>query len=138
MRFSDKIRAIRIKHKLSLAKLGKEIGVSKAAIWQWENVIVKPGNIKTGNMEALCKFLSVSKDYFLNDRLIYETEATYQSNKTPVFDDILTKTIIYVLDNAQGLSHEDMAVAIRLLYNKVKDKKIILSSDLEEVLQLLS
>ncbi|MBL4661443.1 MAG: helix-turn-helix transcriptional regulator [Alcanivoracaceae bacterium] len=137
MRFGDKIRAIRTKHKLSLAKLGKEIGVSKAAIWQWENVIVKPGNIKTGNMEALCRFLNVSKDYFLNDRLIYETEATYKSNKTPVFDDILTKTIIYVLDNTKALSHEDVAVAIRLLYNKVKDKKIILSSDLEEVLQLL-
>jgi len=138
MRFNDKIRAIRSKHKLSLAKLGKEIGVSKATIWQWENMVVKPGNIKTGNMEALCRFLSISKDYFLNDRLVCETEATYQSRKTPVFDDILTKTIIYVLDNTKGLSHEDVAVAIRLLYNKVKDEKIILSTDLKAVLQLLS
>ena len=138
MSFGDKIRAIRTKHKLSLEKFGKEIGVSKATIWQWENVISKPDNIKVGNMDALCHFLNISKDYFLNDNLICEPKAKYETYKKPVFDDMLTRTIIYVLDKSKDLSNEDVAVAIRLLYNKVKDKNIILSSDLAGVLQLLS
>ncbi len=137
MSFGDKLRAIRAKNKLSLEKLGKEIGVTKATIWQWENVILKPDNIKTKNMDALCQFFNISKDYFYKNNTIYESEAKYHSKKTPIFDDILTKTIIYVLDKTSDLSNEDLAVAIRLLYNKVKDKDVILSSDLEDVLQLL-
>jgi transcriptional regulator with XRE-family HTH domain len=137
MSFGDKLRAIRIKSKLSLDKLGKEIGVTKATIWQWENVITNPDNIKTKNMDSLCNFFNISKDYFFNTNRVYDSKASYSSMNIPVFDDMLSKSIVYVLDNQNDLSNNDVAVAIRLLYNKVKDKKIILSSDLEDVLRLL-
>ncbi len=137
MSFGDKLRAIRVKNKLSLEKLGKEIGVTKATIWQWENVVAKPGNIKTKNMDALCEFLNVSKDYFFGDDCVSEQPEPYDSQDKPVFDDIMTKSIVYVLAHQQSLSHEDTAVAIRLLYNKVKNKDVILSSDFEEVMALL-
>ncbi|HFC30421.1 MAG TPA: XRE family transcriptional regulator [Oceanospirillales bacterium] len=137
MSFGDKLRAIRIKSKLSLDRLGKEIGVTKATIWQWENIITNPDNIKNKNMDALCNFFNISKDYFFNGTRVYDSKAPYSSMNIPVFDDMLSKSIVYVLDNQNDLSNNDIAVAIRLLYNKVKDKNIILSSDLEEVLRLL-
>ena len=137
MSFGDKLRAIRVKNKLSLEKLGKEIGVTKATIWQWENVVAKPGNIKTKNMDALCEFLNVSKEYFYDEDGIAEQAEKYHSKDKPVFDDMMNKSIVYVLDHQVGLSHEDTAVAIRLLYNKVKNKDVILTSDFLEVMTLL-
>ncbi len=137
MSFGDRLRAIRVKNKLSLEKLGKEIGVTKATIWQWENVVTKPGNIKSKNMDALCAFLDIPKDYFYNKNGVSEKSEKYNSQDKPVFNDMLSKVIVFVLDNNSDLSNEDTAVAIRLLYNKVKDKDIVLKSDLNEVLQLL-
>jgi len=137
MSFGDKLKTMRIKHKLSLAKLGKEIGVTKATIWQWESMVSNPDNIKTKNMDALCKFFNIPKKHFFSKNQIQESTADYNESEKPVFTDMLSRAIIYVLDNHQSLSNEDVAVAIRLLYNKVKDSGIILGSDLEEVLQLL-
>lgn len=137
MSFGDKLRAIRVKNKLSLEKLGKEIGVTKATIWQWENVVSKPGNIKSKNMDALCAFLDIPKDYFYDKNGVSEKSEKYNSQDKPVFNDMLSKVIVFVLDNSSDLSNEDTAVAIRLLYNKVKDKDIVLKSDLDEVLKLL-
>ncbi|MBL4772892.1 MAG: helix-turn-helix transcriptional regulator [Alcanivoracaceae bacterium] len=137
MSFGDKLRAIRAKNKLSLEKLGNEIGVTKATIWQWENVISNPDNIKTKNMDALCKFFNIPKERFFNDNLIEDSPAEYTTKKKPVFDDMLTKSIVYVLDNNKDMSNEDIAVAIRLLYNKVKDRDVIMNSDFDEVLKLL-
>lgn len=137
MSFGDKLRAIRTKNKLSLEKLGKELDVTKATIWQWENVITDAENIKTKNMDALCRFFDVPKEYFFKVNFIRDTNPDYCAENKPVFDDILSKSIKYVLDNASHLNSADTTIACRLLYNRVKDKEIILRSDLTAVLQLL-
>ncbi|MCF6288823.1 MAG: helix-turn-helix domain-containing protein [Proteobacteria bacterium] len=137
MSFGDKLRAIRTQHKLSLEKLGQEIDVTKATIWQWENIITDAENIKTKNMDALCKFFNVSKAYFLDTSFIRETTVQYQVKDVIEFDDMLSKSIKYVLDNARHLNNNDKTIASRLLYNRVKNQKLILKSDLVAVLQLL-
>jgi len=138
MSFGDKLRAIRTKNKLSLEKLGKEINVTKATVWQWENVITDAENIKTKNMDALCRFFNVSKEYFFIDNFIREHTTAYSVKEEYNFDDILSKAIKYVLDNAKDLNNSDKTLACRLLYNRVKDKGLILTSDLKAVLQLLN
>ena len=60
--FGNRLRMLRNEAKLSASQLGKEIGVSDAAIINWENNI---NDIKGEYIVKLAKFFGVSADYRL-------------------------------------------------------------------------
>ncbi len=138
MSFGEKLRAIRRKNKLSLESVANEVGVSKSAIWQWENEMTDPDNIRSTNMDALCQLFNIQKSYFTGtlSKEINENRGEYSIK--PEWDDMLSKTLKYVLENAPELSHDDFIIASRLLYNQVKNKSVILKTDLNTILKMLN
>ena len=60
--FGERLRELRQEKNLSAKKLGKIIGVSDAAIINWENNI---NDIKGEFLAGLSKFFGVSTDYLL-------------------------------------------------------------------------
>lgn len=61
MDIADKIRKARVDRKLSLEKLGDLLGVTRQAVWQWENEGKTP---KNENISGLCEHLGMSLDDF--------------------------------------------------------------------------
>jgi len=138
MNFGDNLRALRQKHNLSLEKLANELGVSKAAVWQWENEMSDPDNIRSTNMDKLCQFFEVKKEYFTKYKSNFIEENYVEYDPKIKWNDMISRSFKYVLGNATDISNDDKIIASRLLYNKVKSKSIILKSDLEDVLKLLN
>lgn len=62
MKFSERIKELRLEKKLSILQLSKEIGVSDATICRWEN---NKTDVTGENLITLAKFFKVSSDYLL-------------------------------------------------------------------------
>lgn len=60
--FGNRLRQLRMEAKLSAKKLAEQIGVSDAAIINWENNV---NDIKGEYLIKLAKFFAVSTDYLL-------------------------------------------------------------------------
>lgn len=58
----ERIKALRMAHKLNQMQLAKAVGVSNVAISQWERAETEP---KGGNLSALASALGCSSDYIL-------------------------------------------------------------------------
>lgn len=62
MEFYQRIKFLRNKFNLTQEQLGKEIGISKVSVWQWENGINYP---KQEIAQKLCDYFNVSLDYLM-------------------------------------------------------------------------
>ena len=60
--FPERIKELRIEKELSINELGKQIGVSGAAVSRWENGTRIPN---LDSIYALAKFFDVSADYLI-------------------------------------------------------------------------
>ena len=60
--FSERLKELRAESKLSAKELGKKIGVSDAAVINWENNV---NDIKGEYIVRLAEFFGVSSDYLL-------------------------------------------------------------------------
>ena len=61
MEFSEKIRFLRKKYKLSQAELGKKVGVSNRAVSKWENGESLPA---TDTLLSIATVFGVTLDFF--------------------------------------------------------------------------
>lgn len=68
--FSEKLKAMRKKRKLTQEQLSEEIGVSKKTVIAWE----KGGDITVSNIVSLCNALSCDLGYFFGE---YEEDTKY-------------------------------------------------------------
>jgi transcriptional regulator with XRE-family HTH domain len=61
-KFNERLKELRIEKGLSAKALGKNIGVSDAAILNWENDV---NDIKSEHLIKLAQYFNVSTDYLL-------------------------------------------------------------------------
>lgn len=62
MKFSDNLRMLRAKYKLSQQDIGEIVGLTSQAVSKWENDIAQPDN---DSLIKLAKYFNVSIDYLL-------------------------------------------------------------------------
>lgn len=58
--FAERLKDLRLEQKLSVEKLAKNIGVSKAAISRWENGLQIPNIVY---LVMIAKYFNVTTDY---------------------------------------------------------------------------
>lgn len=61
-KFSERLKELRLEHKLTIKELSDEINISNACISRWEN------NLRLPNSESIiivAKYFNVSSDYLL-------------------------------------------------------------------------
>ena len=102
MKFSDNLRMLRAKYKLSQQDIGNIVGLTGQAISRWENEITQPDN---DSLIKLSKYFDVSTDYLLG---IEEKE------ETDPLDDIL-------FSKAKDLSNEDKETVLAVINAIKKD-----------------
>ena len=100
MKFSDNLRMLRAKYKLSQQDIGDIVGLTGQAISRWENDITQPDN---DSLIKLSKHFNVSTDYLLGIEERKETSA---------LDDIL-------FSKAKDLSDEDKEAVLAII-NAIK------------------
>ena len=61
MEFKDRLKELRLRHKLSQAQLAESIFVSRSAIAKWENGLGYPNE---DSLQALIDFFCVPQDHF--------------------------------------------------------------------------
>ena len=105
MQFSDNLRLLRTKHRLSQKEIGDIVGISSQAISKWESGITQPDN---ESLIKLSKYFNVSVDYLLGN-----TEAENQSIK---YDNELEKVLF---SKAKDLSDEDKEAVLAII-NAIK------------------
>ena len=80
MDFSEKIRFLRKKYKMSQAELGRQVGVSNRAVSKWENGASMPS---TDTLLSIATVFGVNLDFFLKhdnkEERRKETEAGMES-----------------------------------------------------------
>lgn len=62
MKFSDNLRMLRAKYKLSQQDIGEIVGLTSQAVSKWENDIAQPDN---DSLIKLAKYFNVSIDFLL-------------------------------------------------------------------------
>lgn len=102
MKFSDILRMLRAKHKLTQQDIGDIVGMTGQAVSRWENNLTEPDN---ESLKKLAKYFNVSTDYLLG---IEEREET-----NPI-DDIL-------FSKAKDLSDEDKKAVLGIINALKKD-----------------
>jgi len=65
MEIGTRIKALRVKKKLSQEALAAELNVSRQAVTKWENNTSKPS---TANLLALCKIFDISLDELVSEK----------------------------------------------------------------------
>ena len=63
MEFHDKIKALRLEKKLTLAEIGKRVGVGKSTVRKWENGDIK--NMGRDKIQSLALALGVTPGYLM-------------------------------------------------------------------------
>ena len=61
-KFAERLKELRLEHKLTIKELSKEINISNACISRWEN------NLRLPNSESIitiAKYFNVTSDYLL-------------------------------------------------------------------------
>ena len=105
MQFSDNLRLLRAKYKLSQKDIGSIVGISSQAVSKWESGITQPDN---DSLIKLSKYFNVSTDYLLGN-----TESENQSIK---YDNELEKILF---SKAKDLSDEDKETVLAVI-NAIK------------------
>lgn len=90
MKFSEKIRELRIKNGLSQEELSERLGVSRQTVSKWEAGNTFP---EIEKLIALSDFYQVSIDYLLKDKQVNTN-----------FPDNLEKTVIQFLGSANKMA----------------------------------
>lgn len=102
MKFSDILRMLRAKHKLTQQDIGDIVGMTGQAVSRWENDLTEPDN---ESLKKLAKYFNVSTDYLLG---MEEREET-----NPI-DDIL-------FSKAKDLSDSDKKAVLGIIEALKKD-----------------
>ena len=103
MKFSDILRMLRAKYKLSQQDIGNIVGLTSQAVSKWENNIAQPDN---DSLIKLAKHFNVSTDYLLG----------IEKEKTEIdpLDNIL-------FSKAKDLSDEDKKAVLGIINALKKD-----------------
>ncbi|HIU39818.1 MAG TPA: helix-turn-helix transcriptional regulator [Candidatus Aphodocola excrementigallinarum] len=103
MKFSDNLRMLRAKYKLSQQDIGDIVGLTGGAVSRWENELTQPDN---DSLIKLAKYFNVSTDYLLG----------IEKNKEEIdpLDDIL-------FSKAKDLSDEDKKAVLGIINALKKD-----------------
>ena len=80
MAFSDKLRMLRAKYKLSQQDIGNIVGLTGQAVSRWENDITQPDN---ESLVKLAKYFDVTTDYLLG------IEDTKNNENANILDNVL-------------------------------------------------
>ncbi len=84
--FKDRLKELREERGLSMKALGKEIGVSDAAVCKWENGIAEP---KVTYILRLADFFDCSTDFILGRNDDYSaTVTTEDKTKNEKFNEL--------------------------------------------------
>ena len=115
MEFYQRIKELRNEARLTQEQLGKEIGISKVSVWQWENNISYP---RPEIAQKLCDYFNVSLDYL-----------TGRTNIKKPLKEIAEDDFQVTFNNFQGeLTEEDKQVILKMAQgfaasNQAKKKK---------------
>lgn len=112
MKFSDNLRLLRTKHRLSQKEIGDIVGVTSQAVSKWENGIAEPDN---DSLLKLSNYFNVSTDYLLGKN--------NEENQSIKYDNDLEKALF---SKGKELNDEEKIVVINLmdLIKKDTDKKL--------------
>ena len=105
MKFSDNLRLLRTKHRLSQKEIGDIVGISSQAVSKWENSITEPDN---ESLLKLSKYFNVSTDYLLGN--------SDEENQNIKYDNDLEKVLF---SKAKELSDEDKRTVLSVI-NAIK------------------
>lgn len=106
MKFSDNLRMLRAKYKLSQQDVGDIVGLTSQAVSKWENDVAQPDN---DSLIKLAKYFNVSTDYLLG---IEKNEE--KKEEVDPLDDIL-------FSKAKDLSDEDKKAVLGIINALKKD-----------------
>lgn len=105
MQFSDILRILRTKNRLSQKDIGDIVGISSQAVSKWENGVSQPDN---DSLIKLSKYFNVSVDYLLGN--------TDTENQTIKYDNELEKVLF---SKAKDLSDKDKEAVLNII-NAIK------------------
>ena len=105
MKFSDNLRLLRTKHRLSQKEIGDIVGISSQAVSKWENSITEPDN---ESLLKLSKYFNVSTDYLLGN--------SDEENQNIKYDNDLEKVLF---SKAKELSDYDKRTVLSVI-NAIK------------------
>ena len=105
MKFSDNLRLLRTKHRLSQKEIGDIVGISSQAVSKWENSITEPDN---ESLLKLSKYFNVSTDYLLGN--------SDEENQNIKYDNDLEKVLF---SKAKELSDDDKRTVLSVI-NAIK------------------
>lgn len=106
MKFSDNLRMLRAKYKLSQQDVGDIVGLTSQAVSKWENDVAQPDN---DSLIKLAKYFNVSTDYLLGIEKNEEKKEVVDP-----LDDIL-------FSKAKDLSDEDKKAVLGIINALKKD-----------------
>ncbi|HIQ90743.1 MAG TPA: helix-turn-helix transcriptional regulator [Candidatus Coprosoma intestinipullorum] len=107
MKFSDNLRLLRTKHRLSQKEIGDIVGVTSQAISKWENGIAEPDN---DSLLKLSNYFNVSTDYLLGKNDV--------ENQSIRYDDELEKVLF---SKAKDLTDDEKKTIINVINAIKKD-----------------
>lgn len=105
MKFSDNLRLLRTKHRLSQKEIGDIVGVTSQAVSKWENDIAEPDN---DSLLKLSNYFNVSTDYLLGK--------SNEENQSIRYDDELEKVLF---SKAKDLTDDEKKTIINVI-NAIK------------------
>ena len=105
MKFSDNLRLLSTKHRLSQKEIGDIVGISSQAVSKWENSITEPDN---ESLLKLSKYFNVSTDYLLGN--------SDEENQNIKYDNDLEKVLF---SKAKELSDDDKRTVLSVI-NAIK------------------
>ena len=107
MRFSDNLRMLRTKYRLSQKDIGDIVGLTSQAVSKWENEITEPDN---ESLVKLSNYFKVSIDYLLGN--------TINENNNIKYDNDLEKVLF---SKAKDLSDDDKKAVLGIINALKKD-----------------
>ena len=107
MKFSDNLRMLRTKYRLSQKDIGDIVGLTSQAVSKWENEITEPDS---ESLVKLSNYFKVSVDYLLGN--------TINENNNIKYDNDLEKVLF---SKAKDLSDNDKKVVLGVIEALKKD-----------------
>ena len=114
MEIGEQIRKIRTARGLSIGELGRQSGVSKTTISQWESGKHKPG---FDQLRAVLEALGVTYDQLWQDLDLVLAEEAIKKERTD------SKDIEAVLKADPDLTDAEIEVIMRIVQSKEREKK---------------
>lgn len=105
MKFSDNLRLLRTKHRLSQKEIGDIVGVTSQAVSKWENGIAEPDN---DSLLKLSNYFNVSTDYLLGK--------SNEENQSIRYDDELEKVLF---SKAKDLTDDEKKTISSIIVLKI-------------------